>query len=243
MNQQNDLKLLVAKYNNLMLLIRGISHELKNPLMAARGAAELIMEKGCTLGKNKCKDLMGRALHSLDTAGNCLKSLDMIESSNEMRQELRVINLDSFLENLIKLIAIFMDVKKVKHIFFNKGDFTNIKIETRPDDLYHIISNLIINASQACNQSENSAISLFRKMNCDENYIIVGIGDNGNGIPKQYIKKVLKIGFTTKGNGAGSGLMIVKTLCEKNNIGIFFTSKKNIGTKFYLKIKKSENNI
>ncbi|HOX11029.1 MAG TPA: ATP-binding protein [Candidatus Moranbacteria bacterium] len=64
--------------------------------------------------------------------------------------------------------------------------------------------------------------------------VIVTIQDNGPGIPEDKIDEVFRPFYTTKAEGTGLGLYVVKQLIEKNRGHIEVQSVLNIGTKFIL---------
>lgn len=94
--------------------------------------------------------------------------------------------------------------------------------------------NLLNNAVDAINENGKIKIQVQNK----ENEIILMIQDNGCGIPKDIKDKIFEPQFSTKTSGKGLGLSIVKTLCDKLNIHIYFESEINQGTTFYLHIPK-----
>ncbi|HBN06945.1 MAG TPA: two-component sensor histidine kinase, partial [Bacteroidales bacterium] len=68
----------------------------------------------------------------------------------------------------------------------------------------------------------------------------ISIKDNGSGIKQENIDKVFSTQFTTKKDGSGLGLSIVKSIIEMIGGKIDFVSQENKGTTFnvYLPIWK-----
>ena len=62
------------------------------------------------------------------------------------------------------------------------------------------------------------------------------ISDNGKGIPEDRQNKVFVPYFTTKSTGTGIGLSITKQIIENHNGKIYFESKENLGTSFYIEL-------
>lgn len=60
--------------------------------------------------------------------------------------------------------------------------------------------------------------------------MVIRIVDNGGGIEKKYLKKVIEPLFTTKREGTGLGLAICKSIVELYNGDIKIFSKKGKGT-------------
>jgi len=106
-------------------------------------------------------------------------------------------------------------------------------------DFNQVILNLIVNAAHAIQGKFKSAgckgeitISTFH----DKHFIYITITDNGSGIPDKIKEKIFNPFFTTKevGRGTGMGLAIVLKIIEKHNGKIWFESKEDEGTTFYL---------
>jgi two-component system nitrogen regulation sensor histidine kinase NtrY len=64
----------------------------------------------------------------------------------------------------------------------------------------------------------------------------ITISDNGKGIPEDRQNKVFVPYFTTKSTGTGIGLSITKQIIENHNGKIYFESKENSGTSFYIEL-------
>jgi len=224
-----------SKYNNLLMLLRGLSHELKNPIAAFKGVIEILLAKGKEMKWEDARRFLYRASESVDAAIVCLHSLGIIQTNIDTAVKTEI-DLGNFLSKIVDVVLLFMDVKRVEHIFFNRDDFNGVKIWANPDEFYHIMSNLIVNAAQACLKKQDSAISIFRKPN-GKNEIVFGVADNGCGIINDVAEKIFKREITNKTGGVGIGLIMVGTLCRKNDIEVSFTTEVDKGTKFFLKTK------
>lgn len=95
-----------------------------------------------------------------------------------------------------------------------------------------IFNNLIKNALQSLYNKPDGRINIAIKQN--ELRHIVSIEDNGCGIKAENFDKIFNTSFTTKTDGSGIGLTIVKTILESYNASIYFKSKENIGTVFFV---------
>ncbi|MGV3024474.1 ATP-binding protein [Clostridium thermobutyricum] len=78
-------------------------------------------------------------------------------------------------------------------------------------DIVTILGNLIENAFEA--MSTEVFVNLFE----DENLVIVEVSDNGKPIKKEIRDKIFKSGVSSKGEGRGTGLNLVKSRVELYN--------------------------
>lgn len=104
--------------------------------------------------------------------------------------------------------------------------------------LVTIVGNLLENAMEALNhrneESKKISIGLYGK----EDNILITVFDNGPGIPVDIREHIFEEGFSTKGSGRGVGLSAVKKTVESYGGEITVDSEENIGTYFYVNIKR-----
>jgi CheY-like chemotaxis protein len=110
------------------------------------------------------------------------------------------------------------------------GNYTEIK---------RALLNLIVNAKEA---SDNKGSINLNISNTEENFVKIGITDNGSGIPSNLIGKIFDKEFSTKSNATqrGYGLSIVKEIIDdhKGKINVF--ANESIGTTFELYFPKNK---
>ena len=99
------------------------------------------------------------------------------------------------------------------------------------------LANLIKNSYEnlIINKIKNAIICI--SLNSSNSYVSLIIEDNGTGIEKKDIPKVIEPYFTTKDGGTGLGLAITKKIIEDHNGSMFF-KKSNVsqGTIVIIKI-------
>ncbi|NQU86388.1 MAG: HAMP domain-containing histidine kinase, partial [Mariniphaga sp.] len=69
---------------------------------------------------------------------------------------------------------------------------------------------------------------------------LIKVTDNGAGIAEELQDKLFSPSFTTKTSGMGLGLAIVKNIVENFKGRIWFKTKQNIGTTFFVEIPMYE---
>ncbi|HPS19383.1 MAG TPA: GNAT family N-acetyltransferase [Candidatus Omnitrophota bacterium] len=112
----------------------------------------------------------------------------------------------------------------------NAGD---IEIFTDECALDQVATNLYRNALQASDANRENHISVGTSLSGDGKYVYFSIEDTGIGIPPENLRKIFEAGFTTKEDGHGFGLDIVKDLVETRLGGtIKIESEVGKGTKF-----------
>lgn len=110
----------------------------------------------------------------------------------------------------------------------------NIRVNADREQLSRAIINLIKNAIQSIPEDKigKIEITLGRK----ENLALIGVADNGNGIPIELRDKLFGPSFTTKSSGMGLGLAIVKNIVENFSGRVWFETDLAKGSTFYIEI-------
>ncbi|MDA8228166.1 MAG: HAMP domain-containing sensor histidine kinase [Desulfitobacterium hafniense] len=99
------------------------------------------------------------------------------------------------------------------------------------------IINLIDNALDAVQDQENARVVL--RTNTLKNEVKIEVEDNGCGILPEKIKKIWKIGYSTK-NHPGAGLAFVRQVAEGHGGTVNIESKVGQGTKVWLTLPRGE---
>jgi nitrogen fixation/metabolism regulation signal transduction histidine kinase len=116
-------------------------------------------------------------------------------------------------------------------IFFH-DDNKERKINADRQQMIRLFSNLIKNAMQAIPENKEGRIDVnAQTTNC---FHLVSISDNGTGIPEEQRSKIFTPNFTTKTSGMGLGLAIVKSTAEQAGGRVWFETKENEGTTFFV---------
>ncbi len=108
------------------------------------------------------------------------------------------------------------------------------------DQLIRVFNNLLTNAVQSIPEDRKGQIAINLIASENQKYVI-SVKDNGCGIDEAKTKNIFVPYFTTKTNGTGLGLAMVKQIVESFNGTIYFESKEKEGTTFIIEIPFLEN--
>jgi signal transduction histidine kinase len=112
------------------------------------------------------------------------------------------------------------------------------------EGIHRVLLNLVTNAIDACTDlscdSKKSEV-LLRTLKPHGWAVEYQVVDNGCGMDEESRSKVFQRFFSTKGSrGTGLGLMIAKKIVEEHKGLIDFTSEKNRGTTFFVRLPGRE---
>ena len=214
-------------------IARRIAHEIKNPLTPIRLSAERLKNKLKNSKKidkqvfEQSLDLITRQVDDIHHLVNEFSSFARMPSP-----KLKVININNVIVDYIKpLIASFDDVT-IDIDKINK----NALIMADEKQIRQACSNLIKNSYEniILNKISTGKISIF--FGIENDFASITINDNGTGIDKSIISKILEPYYTTKIGNSGLGLAITKKIIDDHNGIILIKSLKGSkGTSVVLK--------
>jgi nitrogen fixation/metabolism regulation signal transduction histidine kinase len=131
--------------------------------------------------------------------------------------------------------------KKVVEIF----EQNNITLETSNENIFvkldkeqwiRVMTNLIKNSIQSIPHDRESNIQV--KITDSTKKVKIIVSDNGLGVSKKNREKIFEPKFTTKSDGMGLGLGIVRSIINSHRGKISYKSKNNKGTDFTISLPK-----
>jgi len=218
----------IAEAANLMTnigyIFSGIRHEIGNPINSIKMALTVLNNNINNYTIDMIKEFTERSLDEVLRVEYLLKALKNFSMFENL--DIKKINLNEFLNNFAGLI---------KEDFLEK----NITIKTiltpetahacaDPRALHQVLLNLVTNAVDALSGIEAPVILL--KLEKKTRLFIIEISDNGCGMTPEEHSYLFKPFYTSKRNGTGLGLVIVKKMLSKMNSTIKILSEKDKGT-------------
>ena len=214
------------------LMIKGIVHNLKNPLQSVLGGAKLIMmsENQFTFMTKQdhikvTDDLKAEMEEIFKWAKNIYKASErmheminsmMAKSHSDKNEELKVIDLNNILQQELDFLQ--------NNLIFKHRMQKNIQLSTKklmirvvPGEIAQVFQNLINNSMDAMLNQSKAVISISSGMDnssVEKPFIWFSVSDNGPGIPEHILPMIFDPFFTTKtrvdedhsNNPVGTGL-------------------------------------
>lgn len=220
-------------------ILKVIAHDLRNPISAINALSKLLKDDP-TLDKeqNECLDL-------ISTAG--VESLELIDAIMQMEDSQQSSVINRKLRNMNEMV--FSCVSQLKPLAASKNQNIIIRQSASPqmalidtDKIQRVVKNLLSNAIKFSHKG--STISV--RVTGNEKNIIISICDNGIGIPEWFQDKVFEPFTEARRKGTddektfGLGLSICKQFIEAHGGKIWFKSKENEGSSFYIKLLRKE---
>lgn len=132
------------------------------------------------------------------------RSLNKVTSLNKSK-----VRVSELFRNIDKLMYPSLKAKNIEVDYKVEPPDLEVKI-----DVYlveQVLINLILNAVDACEEKDDARIVISADRHVDGN-VVIGIADNGRGIPEEVIDNVFVPFFSTKKKGSGIGLSLCKQI-------------------------------
>ena len=217
--------------DNIGFIFSSIRHELGNPINSIKVSLSILDSNLELYDKNDIKRFINRSLSDIGRVEYLLKTLKNFSIFE--RPIIEKTDMTTLLNKFITLITTELQQKNIELA-------ADIPKEPRfglidPRAFQQVLLNLIANAADSLIEISQKNISLA--MLTEENgQINIIISDNGCGISDDEQINLFKPFFTTKPQGTGLGLVIVKKMLAKMNCSIHIDSKNNRGTKVLIVI-------
>ncbi len=225
--------------NAVKLLAAGVAHEIGNPLNALNIHLQLLSRELREVKEEEAR----RPLQNLvDVARAEVERLDTI-----ITQFLRAIRPSKpVLEPELPTRVLEETLRLLKTEFENRRIVVSVDIpEAVPavrldrSQIKQVFFNLIKNALEA--MPDGGALKVV--FGVDDAFVDISIIDTGKGISSEELGRVFEPYHTTKANGSGLGLMIVRRIIEDHGGEIELASKPQEGTCFKIRLPRSERRV
>ena len=216
--------------------VANVSHELRTPLTTMRSYLEALSD-GAWMDKEIAPNFLNVAQNETERMIRLVNDLLQLSKMDSKDYRLSKEWVD-FVVFYNQIIDRFELTKNQDVIFERKLPDKAILIEIDPDKLTQVIDNIISNALK---YSPEGGKVTFR-VNEHEDKIIVGVTDQGVGIPKGSIDKIFGRFYrvdkarTRKLGGTGLGLAIAREMVEAHDGHIWVRSVEGKGTTFFFSL-------
>lgn len=196
-----------------------IAHEIRNPLTSISGAAQLIRSGAECQHVSAWTQVIEEEARGLDTLCN-----DFLNFSKPLELKKTTTNINAL---FCKIMTLFQAQFSKSQVQANLHVCPSAPIVfADPARLIQVFRNLLQNSLQAI--SENGTLNI--KITSNEHNVFIQIEDNGCGMSEKDVEQAFVPFFTTKPQGTGLGLPLVRKIIEGHGGTVELQSQKGIGT-------------
>jgi two-component system, NtrC family, nitrogen regulation sensor histidine kinase GlnL len=217
---------LIASQETTKNLMRGLAHEVKNPLGGIRGAAQLLDRE---LDTEELKEYTHIIIAEADRLRNLVDRMLGPRQPLDVKQT----NIHEVLE---RIIAVVKAETAGKILFTRNYDPSIPDVPGDPEMLIQAVLNIVRNAMQALlEHKQNAAPEIILRTRIHRQFTIgrkhyplvawISIEDNGPGIPQNIIDDIFYPMISGRAEGTGLGLAISQQLITQHHGLIECTSE------------------
>ena len=218
----------------------GLAHEIRNPLGAIKGAAQ-VLELKSRDQRQPFVDIIVEEVNRLN--GVVTQFLDYAKPFKEQRSQV----------DLAQLARVA--VQRFERLARSEGCALQVELKVerdlplafcQPDLVSQVISNLLDNALDALIVKHQRFSDARLSLNVEymqgegNNQFLISVIDNGRGIEKELMEKVFIPFYTFSRNGTGLGLPICQRVAEAHDGRLELFSDLGMGTKAVLRFPAKE---
>ncbi|MCF6364769.1 MAG: ATP-binding protein [Bacteroidales bacterium] len=203
-----------------------LAHEIRNPITGIANAIEIIAED--TKDKQN-KPILHEIKRQATRVNEAISKLLKYAKSEKLTLDKQCINetvksIVFFIksQSSTKNVVFILDLQdKIPEFYFDREKIENVFL------------NLTLNAIDAIEEKNIRGVITYKTVYLkDKKEIKILIEDNGTGIQEDKINEIFKPFYTTKTEGTGLGMAIIKETAEKHSGTVKVESKLGIGTTF-----------
>ena len=227
-------------------LAAGIAHEIRNPLGAMKGFAEILQRK--LSDQPKAKEMVADIASEIEILNKIVTNFLVFAKPTSV--EAQEVDMTEAIQGVMPLIEKEAEQKKIK-IVFNEGEKIYLSLDV--EQFRRALLNLALNAIQASPKNEVVSINVksfartelmvflrekgFLDMvpiETEGHWCGVWVLDRGPGILPGNLKKLFTPFFTTKTEGFGLGLSITKKILESLGGSVSMVNRPEGGAMFLM---------
>ncbi len=208
-------------------MARRIAHEIKNPLTPMKLSIQRLMmlkQKGSPLWQDKFEEVSRSILEQIDILSNTAS-----EFSSFAKFYVEEDSLFNLYDVLLEQKVLFDTHDNIRLSLSYSSD--NCPVKARKGQIIRVLVNLISNAVQELERSDSMGF-IRLSLTKEDNFYVVSIDDNGNGVKEEDQEKLFMPNFTTKSSGNGLGLAISKSIVEQSGGRIWYSASELGGASF-----------
>lgn len=227
------------KLNALTLLAAGVAHEIGNPLNSLSLHLQLLERRIRSLPEGDQAPLQ----EHLGTARTEITRLDIIlkqflQAMRPTKPEREPSNLHTLLEECLLSLSPELESRKIPVQLLLVDNLPTLELD--PTQIKQALYNVIRNAYQALGQDQGEIVI---RSHLTDYEVSLSVADNGSGISPEAMGAMFEPFRTTKPDGTGLGMLIVRRILREHGGELEVESEENVGTTVTLYFPRSDKKV
>ncbi len=211
-------------------MARQVAHEIKNPLTPMKLSIQYLqkaIDNNSTNVKEMTANVARTLIEQIDHLSKIASDFSQFANIGNIKNE--VFDLHDVIASITSLYEATEGLNFTWHRVHQR-----IMVMMDRTQINRLFTNLLQNAIEASHERDEKLITIDEQL--EEDYILISISDNGEGIPESTQEKIFMPNFTTKSSGTGLGLAMSKAIVEQAKGSIWFETTEEAGTTFFIRL-------
>jgi signal transduction histidine kinase len=206
-----------------------LAHEVKNPLGAIKGAAQLLAEPspGVADIDPSSREFLGIILEEVDRLDRVVGSV--LDYARPTKGNPAAVDVNGIVRRTVQILSSDRDDEVALELDLT-DDLPRIRIDA--EQLRQVLMNLVRNATQAMNGRGKVVLGTRARGTPSAKWVELRVTDSGPGISQKVLKNLFVPFYTTKNQGTGLGLAISQRLVQSAGGTIEVNTHEGAGTTF-----------
>ncbi len=229
--------------------ITRVSHEFRTPLTPIKGFTDLLLMGAAGTLTEKQVEMMSKIKSNVERLSVLVNDvLDISKlDANLVEMKMQYVNLGEIIPSVVERIASRSHnvTKGIQHSVHIASDVPPIRADR--DKLIQIINNVVDNAYNY--NRKKGRVDVTVRHQPHNHTVLIAVSDSGVGIPDEFkdavwrrFERFEQHALELDVPGTGLGLPLVKELVARHNGHIWFESKLNEGTTFFIELPVEQPN-
>lgn len=217
------------------------AHDLRSPLGLIHSSLSLILSETDNLNPTQT-ELIDRSKRQAEHGIRLVNDLlDVMAYEQGLKPEYQLVDVDKFLTDLYKDYAFQAKQKNIELRYDNP--LPNWRVLIDPDRIHQLLQNLLVNAIKFTEPGKRiylTVLSFKGRRKGDPPYpmLILGVRDEGRGIPEEETQKIFnrfsQIKDYSRMEGRGLGLSVAKQISHLHDGNLWVKSVEGEGSTFFV---------
>ncbi|KFE59554.1 two-component system sensor histidine kinase NtrB [Hyalangium minutum] len=201
-----------------------LAHEIRNPLAAMRGSAQMLAQDGA--GDPGSQRLTNILLRESDRLSRLVE--EFLRFARPPKPQLRPVGLELLVRQLMEMLQVDPLSRGVELDL----DLQPVAAAVDPDQVRQVLLNLLRNAFEAVDSKGKVRLSL----SAEGNMARLSVWDSAGSIPESNLGRIFEPFFTTRSGGTGLGLATAYSIVRAHEGRMQVTSSPEAGTEFVVEL-------
>ncbi len=201
-----------------------LAHEIRNPLAAMRGSAQMLAQDGA--GDPGVSRLTAILLRESDRLSRLVE--EFLRFARPPKPQRRPVELEALVRETMEMLQTDPLSRGVKL----ELELTPVSAGVDPDQLRQVLLNLVRNAFEAAGGGGRVRVSLTQA----EGVARLRVWDSAGAIPESHLGRIFEPFFTTRSGGTGLGLATAYSIVRAHEGRLQVTSSPEAGTEFTVEL-------